>query len=61
MRGFFCLFILVLTVVIVSCAENDRFDDEIHSLGYSSMSRSRSHVLSRGSDVHREAELHLHR
>ena len=40
MRRFFCLFILVLTVVIVSCADDDRFDDEIHSLGYSSMSRS---------------------
>ena len=40
MRGFFRVFILVLTVILVSCAENDRFDDEIHSLGYSSMSRS---------------------
>ena len=39
MRRFFCLFILVLTVVIVSCADDDRFDDEIRSLGYSSMSR----------------------
>lgn len=40
MRGFFRVFILVLTVILVSCVENDRFDDEIHSLGYSSMSRS---------------------
>lgn len=40
MRGFFRVFILVLTVILVSCTENDRFDDEIHSLVYSSMSRS---------------------
>lgn len=40
MRRFFWIFILVFAVVLVSCADDDRFNDEIRSLGYSSISRS---------------------